>query len=377
MSTPPRPSLGAAAALATALTLTLSWWVGSSGIRDGARYGLGGAPVDVAVVPDGGRVLVAAADDAAVWVLDAVSGRRLDRQRLDGAPLRFVPMRSLGRPLVVFDASTEVCAVHPFRERTLATCFQPGEADVTDTDAVAPRVIGAVEGGDGALVVALASVTLRDPKIRLRRFVPEPGERRWLARGESPWMPIPRGLSDAGLWPMAAASDAGPIYLAIPGHGRLLGFDSQLALTSEIPVSPSPTDLALSPDGEVAFVVDGGLGELWRLALPSGQVSARAKLGSGAQSVALDTRRGAVWVAARGSDELVGLEAETLRPLARLPVQSGTGAVAVDAQRGRLVATNFRHGTIASWTLAELDRLRASGGAAPWTGRARWLVDGA
>ncbi|MBK7975910.1 MAG: hypothetical protein IPK07_22455 [Deltaproteobacteria bacterium] len=387
MSTSPRSSLGFSAALATALTLALTWWADSSGIRDGARHGLGGAPVGVAVTPDGGRVLVAAADDDAVWVLDAVTGRRLGRQALDGAPLRFVPMRSLGRPVVLFDASTAVCAVHPFRERTLATCFEPGEADVTDSHAAAPRVIGAVEGGDGALVVALARFTRRDPTIRLRRFVPEPGERRWLQRGDSPWVPIPRGLADEGLWPMAAVADGGPIYLVVPGQGRMLAFDSQLALAAEVPVSPSPRDLAISPDGEQAFVVDGPLGELWKIALPSGQVRARVKVGPGAQSVALDARRGAVWVAARSSGELVGLTTDTLAPLARLPVQSGTGAVAVDAQRRRLVASNFRHGTVASWALAELDWLRDGGEAvaspaasappAPWTGRAQWLAEGA
>lgn len=383
MSASLRASPGGLAAVATAFTVALCWWADSSGIRDGARHGLGGAPVDVAVTADGGRVLVAAADDSAVWVLDAVSGRRLDRQPLDGAPLRFVPMTSIGRQVVLFDASTEVCAMHPFRERTLASCFEPGEADVTDSHASAPRVIGAVEGADGALVVALASFTRRDPTIRLRRFVPEPGERRWLPRGESPWVPIPRGLADAGLWPMAAGGD-GPIYLVVPGHGRMLAFDRQLAPAGEVAVSPSPRDLTISADGEVAFVVDGPLGELWRIGLPSGEVSARVKVGPGAQSVTVDTRRGAVWVAARSSGELVGLSAADLEPLARLPVQSGTGAVTVDAKHGWLVASNFRHGTVASWALAELDRLRGPAAeqgtpssAAPWSDRAHWLAEGA
>ncbi len=378
MTESPRSSPGWAAAITTVLTLTLSWWADSTGIRDGARHGLGGAPVDVAVALDGGRIFVAAADDAAVWVLDAATGRRIARQALGGAPLHFVALGSLGRPVVLFEAGVEVCAIHPFRERTLASCFTPGEPDVTDAHDATPVVIGAVEGGDGSLVVALARFTRRDPTIRLRRFVPEPGERRWLARGESPWVPIPRGLDDAGLWPMAALAEAGSIFVAAPGHGRMLVFDSSLAPAGEVPVSPSPRDLTIAPDGDVAFVVDGALGELWKIALPSGEVSARVKVGPGAQSIALDAQRGVVWVAARSSGELVGLTTDTLTPLARLPVQSGTGAVTVDVRHGRLVVSNFRHGTVASWPLAELDRLRSSAAAGTsWTGRAQWLSEGA
>ncbi|MFN7951455.1 MAG: hypothetical protein U0610_07000 [bacterium] len=340
---------------AGAAVLASSWMVERWGARDGARFGRAGAPVDVAFSASGDRVFVAAAEDRAIWVLDSASGRRVSRQGLDQAPTGLVP--ASGPPLlpqVLFTQTTETCELHPFRERTLASCHRPGDADVESARDTVPLVLGAVRDVDGSVVFALGRLQGAEPVVELRRYTVEPVHRQPWSLQKSRWLPVPRDFAYAERWPMVVDEATRHVLLALPGTSQLWVFDTELGFLRSVGVGPDPRGLAVLGDAGQALVADAELGQVWKVALDSGELLAKVDAGGGARAIAFDPRRGIAWVAASHADAILGLDPGSLRTLVRLPTREGTHALALDASGGRLIASNTRDGTVTCFGLGDV-----------------------
>lgn len=352
--------------------LTSSWVVERYGGRDGALFGGGGAPLDLAIAASGDRLFVAAADDRALWVLDPASGRRLARQAMNDAPTGLVGGEAPYLPLVLFTQLPDVCELHPFRERTLASCFRPGDADVGDVPGPMPLVLGAVRDVDGSVVYALGRLTAAEPAVELRRYAFQPTRRRWESPQQSRWLPVPRNFAYTERWPMSVDAETRQVVLALPGTSEAWVFGDQLAFQRSVAIGADPRDVAIVAQTHAALVADATLGQVWKIALDSGEVLGKVDVGAGARSIALDSRRRVAWIASSFGDAIVALDIASLRTVVRLPVREGAHALALDAVANRLIVANARYGSVAAFALGEPAAAIDLGGGSAGVPRMLW-----
>lgn len=114
--------------------------------------------------------------------------------------------------------------------------------------------------------------------------------------------------------------------------------------------------VAVTPDGQRAFVPNIGSGTVTVLDLESGMVEAHIETGAGAEGVAVSPDGSEVWVTNRGANTVSIINAETLDVIFELPSAEFPIRAAFSPDGQHVLVTNARSGDITVFDAAE--RLR-------------------
>jgi len=114
--------------------------------------------------------------------------------------------------------------------------------------------------------------------------------------------------------------------------------------------------VAVTPDGQRAFVPNIGSGTVTVLDLESGMIEAHIRTGEGAEGVAIAPDGSEVWVTNRGADLVSIIDAQTLDVIFELPSPEFPIRAAFSPDGQHVVVTNARSGDITVFDAEE--RLR-------------------
>jgi len=114
--------------------------------------------------------------------------------------------------------------------------------------------------------------------------------------------------------------------------------------------------VAVTPDGQRAFVPNIGSGTVTVLNLESGMIEAHIRTGDGAEGIAISPDGNEVWVTNRGADLVSIVDAQTLDVIFELPSPDFPIRAAFSPDGQHVVVTNARSGDITVFDAGE--RLR-------------------
>ena len=148
------------------------------------------------------------------------------------------------------------------------------------------------------------------------------------------------------------------LYMASSNTNRLyLHRALNLALLGSIDLPTSVTDMTIDllRDHDVIVATMGG--EILRLSSRDGQVLKRSQMkniGLLIYNLELDQIKRRLYVSSMFSHQLTVLDADTLEPVAAIPVQHGSRYMRFDQRRGLLYLANFYNGVITAYDGANL-----------------------
>ena len=333
----------------------------------------------IAITPDGTTVFVVNTDSGSVSALDTASAATLD-EILVGRDPRVLTLGPAGQRLYVTNhasATLSILATHPLtRHAALRVGPNPygvvadptsrfvyvaatgaGRIDVVDTDlievvdtiAVQARPRGLAISGDGERLYVThqlsGAVSVLDLTERIVRHVIETGpesnrtqrivlhpptNRAYLPHIRSN-VTNPHLLFDTTLFPVLSVIDLTTGH-HLP-HERL-----DLSVVDQ-PVN-LPFDVALSTDGQRAYIVYLGSGDLSVIELASRTVLAHLEVGDGPRGIVLAPDERTAYVANSLSDDVSVIDLTTFEEVARIPTT--TSPLSPQLHRGKLLFISSR-----------------------------------
>src|SRR5690606_16305020 len=118
------------------------------------------------------------------------------------------------------------------------------------------------------------------------------------------------------------------------------------ALTEIAVGADGPHLIAVSADGSTGWGTMVDAGEVVRIDLAAGAVTARRVLGGNTEAIALSPDEGALWVGTNTADTLYRLDPETLEAAAEIATGRWPIRVAVHPNGRWAVTSNMRDGTL-------------------------------
>jgi YVTN family beta-propeller protein len=270
---------------------------------------LGGAPVDVAITPDGARAFVANKGDDSVAAIDTATNAVLGTVPVGSEPLGIAVSPDGTRVYVSNSGDDTVSVLDVGSNSFLGSPIPVG--DEPAGVAIAPdgtgRIFIAQRGGNVSIIEPVANAvigTVTDPFAPSRLAIAPNGGRGFVTDGATTTVtafnpsngnvvgsPIPVDPKPAGI---AIAPSGSPAYAASPETGTVTAIDTSDNAPLGAPIAgfPGATGVAIRPDGQVVYVTDGAGSTVTLLDTASNLAAGSIVVGSAPTAVAVVPNQG-------------------------------------------------------------------------------------